>query len=275
MPRRGLPSWNRVFLTSEILARLNWLSEEAARWRPALPVALMFAVALFEAVVLPRRLWAKGAWVLIVALCGLGAVALLRSEQQAERAQTADRLAAETTALRGLWSQWDTLSKTLPPPSGDSPAAAFDTVDDALASLSVKVVSVNEQIAALKAGGISRSIDADVATKLAEYLRQYGSYRVVVSCVPSDVEAYSYANQLVDILKAAGWDANGPETTANALEGPEMGVSIFIRDPSAPDAAKILLDAFSKFDIPHRSGISPSDAIPDAATVELFIAKKP
>jgi hypothetical protein len=264
-----------VFLTSEIMARLNWLSEEVARWRPVLPVALIFAVALLEAVVLPRRLWAKGTWALTVALCGVGAAVLLRLELQAERAEAVDRLAAETTALHGLWSQLETLSTALPPPSGDTPAAAFDTVDDALASLSAKVAGINEQIAALKAGEVSRSIDPEVATKLADYLRQYGSNRVVVSCVPSDVEAYSYANQLVDILKAAGWDANGPEATANALGEPEMGISVFVRDPSAPDVAKILLDAFGKFDIPHRSGLSPSDAIPDTATVELFIAKKP
>jgi hypothetical protein len=260
--------------TSEILARLSWMIEEAARWGPVVPVALMFAVALFEAMVLPRRLWAKGAWVLAVVLCAIGAAALLRWEQHASHSAAGDQQAAEAAALHRLWSQWDAVSQTLPP-SGDSPAAAFDTVDDALASLSAKVASVGEQIGALKTGTAGRSIDQATAAKLADYLRQHGSYRVVVSCAPGDVEAYSYANQLVSILHAAGWDANGPEATANVTEGPAMRVSVFVRDPTAPDAAKVLIDAFNQFNIPHQSGISAYDAIPDNATVELFIAKKP
>jgi hypothetical protein len=54
-----------------------------------------------------------------------------------------------------------------------------------------------------------------------------------------------------------------------------MGVGVFVRDPTAPDAAKILIDAFNQFNIPHQSGISADNAIPDNATVELFVAKKP
>ena len=45
------------------------------------------------------------------------------------------------------------------------------------------------------------------------YLRQFGSRRVIVSCIPDDLEAYQYANQLVNILKAANWDAASPEAT--------------------------------------------------------------
>jgi hypothetical protein len=250
-----------VFPTSDIVARLNWVIEEAARWGPAVPVALGFAVALIEAVILPLRLWAKGAWVLVIVLCGVAAVALLRGEQTASHGMAANQLAAETAALHGLWSQLDTLSGTLPPASGASSAEAFDTVDDALASLSAKVAGLNDQIAALKARSVGRSVDAATAVKLA--------------CAPGDDEAYAYANQLVDILKTAGWDANGPEQTANVLNGAAMGVGVLVRDPSAPDAAKILLAAFSEFDIPHQPGIAADYAIPDTATVELFVAKKP
>lgn len=263
-----------MFPTPEILARLNWVFEEAARLGPALPVALVFGVALLEAIFLPRRLWAKGVAVLVVALCGIGAAALLRWEQQASEGKAADQVAAETSALQGLWAQWDALSRTLPPNSNDSPAK-FDTVGDAFASLSAKVARIGDQIAALKAGVVGRSIDPETAVKLADYLRQYGSYRVVVSCTPGEDEAYFYANQLVGILKAAGWDANGPETTANVLDQPAMGITILIRDPTAPDAARILLDAFNQLNIPHQPGISADDAIPDTATVELFVAKKP
>lgn len=261
--------------TSEIVARLDWIMDEATRWGPAVPVAVGFVVALVEAVVLPVRLWAKGAWVAVVVLCGIGAVAMLRWEQRAAYGAAADQRAAETTALHGLWSQLDSVSHTLSPPATEPPEANFDTIDGGLASLSAKVATLNEQIAALKAGAVGRTVDPETATKLVGYLRQYGNYRVVVTCAPSDVEAYSYANQLVGILKAAGWDGNGPETTVNLLEGPMMGVSVFVRDPSAPDAAKILIDGFNQFNIPHQPGISANAAIPDGATVELFVAKKP
>jgi hypothetical protein len=268
-----------VFQTSEMLPRIHELAGEAARLGPALPLAIVFALALVEAAVLPWRYWSKGAWALAVVLVGLGAAGLLHWERETSGRSAADqltaRLAAETAALHGLWSQWDALSKTLPPPSGESPAASFDNVDDALASLSAKVAVVTDQVAALKGGETARTIDPTMAVKLGDYLRQYGSYRVVVSCVPSDVEAYGYATQLVNILKSAGWDANGPEQTANIVEGTAMGITVFDRDPSAPDAAKILLDAFRQFDIPYQVGITAEYAVPDSATVELFVPKKP
>jgi hypothetical protein len=268
-----------VFQTSEMVAHLHEWGATAAGLGPMLPLGLVLALALVQAVVLPWRYWAKGAWVLAVVLCGVGAAALLRFEQQTSGNAAADQLAArltsETVALHGLWAQWDDLSKTLPPPANGSPPGSFSDVDDALASLSAKLASVKDQVAALKAGQTARSVDPTTVGKLADYLRQYGSYRVVVSCAPGDVEAYNYANQFVDILKAAGWDANGPEQSANVVEGPAMGIAVLDRDPSAPGAAKILLDAFTQFDIPHATGITAEYAIPDSATVELFVAKKP
>ncbi len=268
-----------MFQTSEILLRLRELAGEAARLGPTLPLGLALALALIEAVVLPSRYWAKGAWAAAVVLVGIAAATLLHWEQVLSGNAAADRLtarlAAEAEALHGLWSQWDALSKSLPAPSGDSPPGSFDNVDDALASLSGKVAAVKQQIAALKAGETARSIDAATAVKLADYLRQYGSYRVVVSCVPSDVEAYGYATQLVDILKSAGWDAGGPEQTANVVGGTAMGITVFDRDPGAPGAAKILIDAFKQFDIPHQVGVTAAYAAPDDATAELFVAKKP
>ena len=268
-----------MFLTSDMLSRLHELAGEAAGLGPALPLGLILAFALVEAVALPRRYWAKGVWALAVALVGLGAVALLHWQQETGMSAAADQLsagrAAETAALQGLWSQMDALSKTLPPPSGEGPAGSFDNVNDALASLSGKLAVVKEQIAALKAGETARSIDPATAAKLGDYLRQYGSYKVIISCVPGDVEAYGYATQLVDILKSAGWDASGPEQTANVVEGAAMGITVFDRDPSAPGAAKILIDAFKQFNVPHQVGITAEYTAPDSATAELFVAKKP
>lgn len=239
-----------------------------------LPFVILLAIALLEAAVLPQRLWAKGAWLSGVMLCGLGAAALLHGQHKASDIAARDARTAETAALRGLWSQWDDLSRTLPAPGGDAPAADFDSVATALASLSAKVAGVANQVAALKAGMRSRSVDDETAVQLADYLRQRGRYRAVVSCAPADVEAYTYANQIANILRAGGWDANGPQATTRE-EGPAMPISLYVRNPAAPEAAKVLVDAFSRFNIPFQSGVARNEAIPDEATVELYVAKKP
>jgi hypothetical protein len=255
---------------------IAWL-DEAARWGPALAVAIVFAVALIEAVMLPRRVWAKGAWILVVAACGGLAGGDLQWQKQGRQQQEQGRHRAESNeiaALHGLWDQWDRVSETLPA-AGEHPAASFDTTDDALASLSAQVSGIGRQIAALQEQPRGRSIDGETATKLVDYLRQYGSYPAVVSCVPDDVEAYNYATQMVNILRAAGWDAHGPEITAVLASAMAMGVTVVVRDQHAPEAAKILLDALARFNVPYQSGIAESEAILDTATVELFVAKKP
>jgi len=55
-----------------------------------------------------------------------------------------------------------------------------------------------------------------------------------------------------------------------------MGVALYVRTGvGAPDAARLLVDAFTRFNIPYQSGIASNDAIPDPATVELFVGRKP
>jgi hypothetical protein len=252
------------------LAAIN----DGGSWGAALPVVIVMAIALLEAAVLPQRLWAKGAWLAAVGLCGFAALSLLQAHHKAAGSAAVERQSTDTAALHGLWSQWDELSQSLPAASGQAPAASFDSLNDAIASLSAKVASIRGQIAVLEAGSKDRSVDPETAIKLMAYLRQYGGYRAVVSCPPGDVEAYTYANQIANILRSAGWDANGPQATATE-QGPAMAISLYVRNPAAPEAAKVLVDAFSRFNIPVQSGIAPNDAIPDEATVELYVAKKP
>ena len=259
-------------------ARLTEWINAAVQWGPAAPVAIVFAVALIQALVLPRRVWSKGAWIIAVLACGVLASADLRLQQQRNHAAllTANRAVTddEIAALRGLWGQWDAVSRTLPA-VGQTPVASFDTVEDAFLALSFQVAQIQQRIAKLREQSKGRSIDDETAAKLADYLRQSGSFPVVVSCVPDDVEAYAYTNQIANILRAAGWDAHGPEITAARPGAAAMGVSVFVRDPHSPGAAKILLDGFIRFNIPFQSGVAASEAILDNATVELFVAKKP
>ena len=268
-----MPSW--LIARLDELARSLSPPDVATRWGLALPIALVIALALVQALVLPRRSWAKGLWLLAVVACGTVAVADLRWQERHRRGIADD----EVAALQGLWEQWDKVAQTLPA-AGDKPPASFATTADALASLDAQVAGIKQQIAVLQTKSTmqpkGRAIDTETADKLADYLRQYGSHPAIVSCVPDDTEAYYYANQLVNILRAAGWDARGPEVTAaRGEDATAMGVVVSVHDPRDADAAKIVLDAFSRFIIPYQSGIVANDAIPDPATVELFVAKKP
>jgi hypothetical protein len=253
---------------------IEWV-QRAGQWSSAAPLLIVVGLALIEAMVLPRRLAAKGAWMLVVVAVGIVAFKTAEWQRQGMAGAARSAIEEQLTALRGLWAQWDAVGQSLPAPPSAKPAAAFDTVDDAVASLSAQVAGISGQIEALREQSKGRSVASETAVKLADYLRPFGAHRVVVSCPPDDVEAYTYANQLANILRAAGWDALGPELTATLAEAPSFVVSLYVRDPRAPEAARILLDAFARFNIPSRPGIAANEAIPDAATAELFVAKKP
>lgn len=204
-------------------------------WVPTASVVLMTALGIAAAT---RR---KGRWLLAVAAIGLVAIGA------SAWAQLAGRMAL------------------------DGAAAAR------LQALQARVHTLESRLDAVKIAARQRAIAPEVAATLAADLRRFGSRRVVVSCVPDDIEAYDYANQLVNVLRQAGWDATGPEKTAILGTAAAMGVRLFVKGGGAvaPDAAKILIDAFTRFNIPFESGVTPSEAIPDPATTELFVSHKP
>src|SRR5215510_14275933 len=91
-----------------------------------------------------------------------------------------------------------------------SPEALNKKSDGPMVSALKKQIRVLEdQIKELQVIRQTRTITSDTADKLTEYLRQFGGRRVVVSCIPDDIEAYQYANQHANVLKAANWNAQG------------------------------------------------------------------
>jgi hypothetical protein len=137
--------------------------------------------------------------------------------------------------------------------------------------LAKQLKALQGRVKELEAVSEARTITPNVADQLATYLKQFGSHRVIVSCIPDDGEAYQYANQLLNILKAANWDAQGPQITKIFGDVRARGINLYVSGDNHSDSIKIIFDGLTKFNIPYQSRVTPSGAIPDSETVELFI----
>jgi hypothetical protein len=248
---------------------MSW--SEALWWLPTAAVIVMTALGAIAIAAQPARR-ARTGWLAVLVLGGalaIGASAWQQRTTHAVLGSTAERLGA-------LRQRLEEVGGLLPGGPGATAGETFDSVAAAIRSLNARIEELENQIRALREKTRSRSIERATAVRIVEYLRQAGSHRVVVSCAPDDMEAFGYANQLANLLREAGWDALGPEKTTIFGEAPAMGVRLFVRAGAVtPDAARILIDAFTRFNIPYQSGIAPSDAIPDPWTTEIFVSHKP
>lgn len=238
----------------------DWFSA-AQWWVPTAAVVVLALVALAAT----RRRWAP-------AIAVVGALAVIATVWQ--QTTTGAAFVDETDRLREVASRLDDIGRLMPRGPGASPGDTFHTVAAGIATLNARIEELETQVAAIQDRYRERTIDDATAGKFEEYLRSFGSRRVVVSCVADNVEAYDYANRLATVLKAAGWDAHGPEATKIFGTTPAIPISLYVHGEPAMETAKILTDAFTRFNIPYKSGIFPNEAIPDAATVELFVASK-
>src|SRR3954451_3702118 len=250
---------------------------EALWWVPIVAVLAMTALGLLAATGRPPGSARRG-WVLGILIVGIASIALSAWQEVTSHAA----LVREAARLEDIGNRLDQLGKLLPQaPGGNSdgntggnPTATFDTVSDAIRSLNARIEDVQEQIRAAREMYQRRHIEPETAPQLAAYLRKLGSYRAIVSTIPGNAEAFTYANQLVNILREAGWDALGPETTTIFGTPSYPGVTLFA--PSGGDSKAVagLIEAFTRFNIPYRSGISPREAIADPGTVLLFVSGK-
>src|ERR1051326_3887726 len=237
--------------------------ERALWW---LTIATVSALALLAAVALLRQPSdsSRKYWLAALVLVGAAAIATTAWRERTSK------------AARGVEAaRLDALGRPLHSAPGVTPQATADAAAAAIAAQNAKIKDLETRIQTVEEQSRGRTIDGETAAKLSGYLRPLGSHRVVVSCLPNDVEAYRYANQIANVLREAGWEALGPETTTIFGEPSAMGITFYVHDGAAPpEAAKLLLDAFTRFNIPYQSGVAPSDAIPDAETVELFVGRK-
>ncbi len=208
-------------------------------WLPALAVAALGAIALLSAAAPPLSSASRRRR--FGAIAGLGALALIVTVWQ-------------------VWAQGRVIAGLVR--------------NDPAKQLTLQVRSLEDRLAKLKESTRERTLGEETAAKLAGYLRSFGSRKVVVSCIPGDIEAYDYATEIADVLKAANWDARGPETTMIFGDVRALGVNLYNKGAPGADTAKILLDGFVKFGIPYQSRVPPQ-AMPDDGTVELFVGGKP
>jgi hypothetical protein len=253
-----------------LLQKPRMISIETLWWLPAVLVAAMSMLAILAAKAqAPGR--RRSAWLAVILLCGAGAVAVAAWQQSVGHAA----LQEEAARLGELGTRLNELGQLLPAGPGSTPAETFDSVTAAITALNARIAELHAQIRTLQQKSQGRTIEPETAAKVAEYLRRVAPQRVVVSCVPDDVEAFAYANQIATMLREGGWEALGPEKTAIFGDAPSMAVKLFARNAAAPpDAARLLIDAFTRFNIPYQSGIAPNEAIPDAGTAELFVSHK-
>ena len=247
------------------------MAGEMLWWLPTAAAAGMTGIGVAALAVQPWQPARKRA---IAVLLAAGILATGASAWQQARSRS--ELSGEAARLRQLGQRLDDVGRLLPAGPGANPDETFDTVAAAIVSLNAKIKDLEGQIQALREKSKTRSIEPEIAEKMADYLRQAGPHRVVVSCLPEDLEAFTYANRLANVLRLAGWEALGPEKTTIFGEAPAIGVRLYVRSTATapPDTGKILTDAFTRFNIPYQSGVAPSDAIPDPATTELFVSHK-
>jgi hypothetical protein len=221
-------------------------------WLLVLSVIIVAAVALTWASSPPTTAFGRRAWIASLIAFGSAAVAATVVQQQ--------RAIDQPIGLVG--------SAAAPP----RPQAGIN--DATSADLIARVKTLEARLRESQRGSQFREINEDTAEKFAAYLKQFGPRRVVVSCIPDDYEAYQYANRVLNVLKAADWDAQGPEPTKIFGDVRGAGVNLYVSPDDHSDTAKVLLDGFAKFNIPYQSRVTPSQAIPGSETVELFVGTK-
>lgn len=212
------------------------------------------------------------AWLAAAAVAVLGAVALVgawRSPAAGRRLRLGGTFAAALFAIAAtVWQIRE---------NGDASQArkGVRLSQPTVPALQEQIRSLERQLLRLRHSMTMRQINPVVAKQLAEYLQAFGTHQVVVSCIPNDVEAYDYATQLLNVLRAAKWDARGPELTTIFGNVQSMGINVYDDAPSDGDnTINILLTAFAKFNIPFQTRVAPSQ--PQAAdVVELFVGAQP
>src|ERR1051325_2219906 len=167
-----------------------WWLQAAQAWLPTIAVGVMAALA-FVATLAQGPRGAKLPWIATVLVCGALATAASAWQQNRELGQ-----------LRELSSHLNALARLLPGAPPANPEQTVDSLTSSLYTLNSRIGELQAQIDVLREKAKTRSVDADTAKKLEDYLRPFGSRRVVVSCVPGDPEAFTRSEEHTSELQS-------------------------------------------------------------------------
>ncbi len=234
-------------------------------WLAILAVAVLALLALMEALFPPSTMLARRSRIAAAAVFGSLAfvVTILR------------QLEAHEGPRAALWPRLAESAGISAPQRTAGRAAILEHAIARLNALRDEKEALRVEVAVLEKKVEGRSIGSGTAAKLEAYLAHSGSREVAVTSLSGDAEAYRYANEIVDILKKAGWKAAGPEATMIFGSAPAMGINLYVPQKTDADTANILTSAFTRFDIPYESRVMPSGTVPEPGVVQLFISRMP
>ncbi|MGH7038930.1 MAG: hypothetical protein ACREE1_12425 [Stellaceae bacterium] len=213
----------------------------------------------------PVAIWVPAALVVLVAALGLTVAGSPPVRRGARRLWLGVIFVSGSLAVAGtVWQAQQLL-----------PRRAAAAAAPQIAVLSARVAALQARLAKAQQPRRTRALASATATELAVDLKKSGSRQVVVSAIPGDLEAYDYATQLAAALRAAGWQAGGPEVTRAFGDIHAIGVNVFVNPAQTSDTAGLLTAAFGKLAIPYEPRVTPQGVVPAGDAVELFVGALP
>lgn len=117
-----------------------------------------------------------------------------------------------------------------------------------------------------------RRITAEQRERLIRALSGQKSARVTVACPVGDGEALRFARDVVDVLKAAGWDVADPQQLL-FMPGNPIGFGVVVKDSAHPPiGAELLLRTLSEAGLSVGPGVK-SEMNPEI--IMLVVGNKP
>jgi hypothetical protein len=117
-----------------------------------------------------------------------------------------------------------------------------------------------------------RRLDAIERAELLDDVRKLPPIAALVSAPKDDEEARSYARQLLEVLREAGWPAHGVRRVENDPDVADAEVLVGLMDPTAPPPSATQL-CFSLQRLGIDAMIARSGQAP-ASGVELFVGHR-
>ena len=247
---------------------------EALWWVPVVAVLAMTALGLLAARGTAARCGAPG-WVLL--------------SDRRRRRDRVDRVAGDRRAAprsaakprgspksaRASTSSGNCCRKPQAAKLAETAAATFDTVSDAIRSLNARIEDLQEQIRAARETYRSRRIEPRNRVR--------SSRRICAGSAPIASSCRAFRAMPRRSPTPISWSTScaRPGGTRSARRRRRFSARLPIpgsrcsrRAAARRKAVNALIEAFTRFNIPYRSGIPPREAIPDPGTVSLFVSGK-